>query len=257
MRRQTATLRYVRPAPPIWEVRLDMDLPPAAGACVLADFSGPVREPLYPIEIDETGFVTAVGPGHPVTQLLPGTAIDVLGPVGRGFRLDKGGYSPARLLLIGDVTLLPLLRPLYQAVSAVALIIEATTRGQIPPPTRFPPSLELTLVTRDGSGGYLGPIEAEGPSPAGLERAGARVRELTLWSDLICIACDPERYPALAALVKRVRLAPGPDFAQALVQSPMLCGVGNCNVCRIALPRGEKHVCVDGPVFDLMDFLAE
>jgi NAD(P)H-flavin reductase len=255
VRRQTAILSYARPAPPLWEVRLDVDVVPAPGAYLLADFGGPVREALYPVEIDDAGFVTSVAPGHPATRLLPGTSIDVLGPLGRGFRLDVAGYELARLLLIADVGFLPLLRSLYQAAPAVALIVEATTRAQIPPPTAFPASLELTLVTRDGSIGYLGPIEAQGNAPVGLERAGPRVRELLLWAERVCIACDPKRYPALAALVKEVRLQPQPDFAQALLQSPMPCGVGVCDVCSITLSSGDFHACVDGPVFDLLSFL--
>jgi dihydroorotate dehydrogenase electron transfer subunit len=256
VRRQTAVLRYARPAPPLWEVRLDLNVAPAAGAYLLADFGGPVREPLYPVEIDGVGFVTSVVPGHPATRLLPGTGVDVLGPLGRGFRLHTPGYALARLLLIADVAFLPLLRPLYQAAPAVALIVEATTRAQIPSPSQFPASLELTLVTRDGSSGYLGPIEAEGNAPVGLERAGGRVRELLLWAERVCFACDPERYPALATLVQQVRLQPQPDFAQALIQSPMPCGVGVCDVCRVILPRGDLHACVDGPVLDLLSFLA-
>ncbi len=255
VRHQTATLRYARPAPPLWEVRLDLNVAPAAGTYLLADFGGPVREPLYPIEVDDAGFVANVARGHPATQLLPGTSVDVLGPLGRGFRLDTTGYALARLLLIADVGSLPLLRPLYQAAPAVALIVEATTRAQIPSPTQFPASLELTLVTRDGSSGYLGPIEGNGSAPVGIERAGARVRELLLWTERVCFACDPERYPALSALVKEVRLQPQPDFAQAFLRSSMPCGVGVCDVCRVVLPGGEVRVCVDGPVFDLLSFL--
>jgi NAD(P)H-flavin reductase len=256
VRRQTAILRYSRPAPPLWEVRLDLDVAPAPGAYLLADFGGPVREPLYPVLVDEAGFVTSVPRGHPATRLLPGAGVDVLGPLGRGFRLDVSGYALARLLLIADVRFLPVLRPLYQAAPAVALIVEATTRAQIPSPTQFPASLELTLVTRDGSSGYLGPVEAEGSAPVGLERAGPRVRELLLWAERVCLACDPERYPALAALVKQVRLQPQPDFAQAVIQTSMPCGVGVCDICRVVLPGGEFRTCVEGPVFDLLNFLA-
>lgn len=255
VKRQTATLRFARPAPPFWEVRLDLELAPAPGAYVLADLGGPVREALFPVARDTTGFVTVVSPGHPVTRVLPGTPVDVLGPLGRGFRLGSPAYEPARLLLIGETDLLPLLRPLYQATPSVALIIEATTRAQLPPPTHFPPTLELTLVTRDGSAGYLGPLDAEGSAPAGLERAGPRVRELILWAERVCCACAPDRYPALASLVKQVRFQPQDDFAQALVRVAMPCGVGACDVCRVATPHGEYHACVDGPVFDLMDFL--
>lgn len=254
-RRQTATLRTIRPAPPVWEVRFDVEYPPEAGSYVLADLGGPVREPLFPSVVDDSGFCTVVPRGHAVTQLLPGTSVDVLGPLGHGFRLNSAGYVPDRLLLIAGTDDLPWLQPLYQAAPAVALVVEATTRGRLPPPARFPPTLELTLVTRDGSTGYLGPIENDGPVPAGVERAQPRVRELVAWAECICVAVDMARYPALARLVKDVRFQPQTDFAQALVRVPMPCGVGACQVCRVSTRHGERRACVDGPVFDLMDFL--
>jgi len=253
-RRQTATLRAARPVPPSWEVRLDLDVVPQAGGYVLADLGGPVREPLFPSTVDETGFCTVVPRGHVATRLLPGAQIDVLGPLGRGFRLSDSGHTLERLLLVAEVDGLQWLRPLYQAAPAVALVVEATTRLQLPSPSRFPPTLELTLVTRDGSTGYLGPLEGDGPAPAGVDRALPRLRELIAWAELICIVADPARYPALARLVKDVRFLPQPDFAQALVRVPMPCGVGACDVCRVTTRHGERRACTDGPVFDLLDF---
>ncbi|MGC9522782.1 MAG: hypothetical protein ACP5HG_12985 [Anaerolineae bacterium] len=256
VKRQAASLRYARPAPPWWELWLDLDQPPAAGAYVLADLGGPLREPLFPSVVDEGGFATMVPPGHAATQLLPGTVVDVLGPLGRGFRLDPPDHSLARLLLIAEVPHLPLIRPLYQLADSVALVVEATTRAQLPSPGQFPTALELTLVTRDGSAGYLGPLEAAGDAPVGLERVDSRLRELLAWTERVCLACDPARYPAFAQMIREVRLQPQPDFAQALVKVSMPCGVGVCDVCRIATRHGERRVCVDGPVFDLLDFLS-
>ncbi len=255
VKRQTATLRYAHPAPPLWELRLDLDQPPGPGAYVLADLEGPLREPLFPSVVNDDGFTTTVPPGHAATQLLPGTTIDLLGPLGRGFRLDPVGHPLARLLLIAEVEHLPLIRPLYQAAESVALVVEATTRAQLPSPARFPPALELTLVTRDGSRGYLGPLEATGEALVGLERVASRLRELLAWTERVCFVCDPDRYPAFAQMIREVRLQPQADFAQALVKVPMPCGVGVCDVCRVATRHGDQRACVDGPVFDLLDFL--
>ena len=256
-RRQTATLRHVRPVPPFWEVRFDVDQAPEAGEFMLADLGGPVREALFPSTAGGEGFETIVSPGHGATRLLPGATVDMLGPLGRGFRRAAVGHPIARLLLIAGVESLPLLGPLFQAAPSVVLVLEAATRAQLPPPHRFPPAVELTLVTCDGSAGYLGPLDAEGAAPVGLERAHSRLVELIAWAERICIAHDPSRYPALAAMVKRVRLQPHTDLAQAIVRAPMPCGAGICDVCRVATPQGEKRACVDGPVFDLLDFLPE
>jgi dihydroorotate dehydrogenase electron transfer subunit len=254
-RKQTATLRYVRPSPPNWEAYLALGHPPQPGMYVLADLGGPLREALLPAAVEEDGFATVISPGHPLRDLLPGTVIDVLGPLGRGFRIASPGHSLARLLLIAEMDYLPWLLPLTQAASSVVLVIEATTRGRLPPPTRFPPALELLLVTLDGSAGYLGPLEADGAAPSGMERARGQLQELVAWADRICIAVTPDRYPDLAHLVNDVRLQPQPDFAQALVRVPMPCGMGVCDVCRVTTRRGEIRTCVDGPVLDLLDFL--
>lgn len=254
-KRQTATLRSVRPSPPYWEVHLTLEQPPGPGAYVLADLGGPLRQPLFPTAVDDAGFVTVLPPGHPATRLLPGTAIDVLGPLGHGFRLDRAGLPVARLLLIAEVGELPWLMPLTQAAPSVALVIEATTRGRLPPLTRFPPALELTLVTLDGSAGYLGPLETRDPAPVGMERARGQLQELVAWADRVCLAAGLDRYPALASLVQEARFQPHEDFAQALVRVPMPCGVGVCDVCRVKTRHGERRACVDGPVLDLLDFL--
>ncbi|MBN1246714.1 MAG: hypothetical protein JXC32_03610 [Anaerolineae bacterium] len=254
-KRQTATLRSMRPSPPFWEVTLALEHPPDPGAYVLADLGGPVREALFPTAMDEHGFTTVLPPGHAATRLLPGAEVDVLGPLGRGFRLDRPGGSVVRLLLIAEVDQLPWLLPLTQMAPAVALVIEATTRWRLPSPTQFPPALELTLVTLDGSAGYLGPLESGGSAPTGMERALGQIQELVVWADRICLAAATERYSALARLVRDARLQPQADFAQALVRVPMPCGVGVCDVCRVKTRHGERRACVDGPVLDLMDFL--
>ena len=240
--------------PPYWAVRFDVEHAPGAGAFinagafVLADLGGPLRAPLFPASVDGDGFTTIVPPRHPATKLLPGTTVDMLGPLGRGFRLNNA----TRLLLVAEATQLPLLMPLLNAAPSVALVIEAPTRAQLPPPDRFPPTVELVLATCDGSTGYLGPLESEEPAPTGLERITSRLTELLLWAERACFACSRDRYPVLGALVRAARIQPGRDFAQAIIQVAMPCGVGACDVCRVPTAHGEKRACTDGPVFDLL-----
>lgn len=215
---------------------------------MLADLGGPLREVLFPAALTVDGFTAMVPPRHPATQLLPGATVNMLGPLGQGFRLD----GTTRLLLVAEAALLPPLLPLLEAASAVALVVEAPTRAQLPSPDRFPPTTELLLVTRDGSSGYLGPLESQDPAPANLQRVLPHLLELIAWAERVCFACVNERYPALAAIVRAARLHPAPDFAQALVQTAMPCGVGACEICRIPTRFGEKHACTDGPVFDIL-----
>ncbi len=249
MKQQTATFRFALPSPPHWAVRLDVTQPPRAGQYVLADCGGPLREALFPADVDADGFTALAPRGHPITRLLPGATVDLLGPLGNGFRVDK----VQRLLLIAEADKLPALRPLLNAAPAVTLVVEGPTRARMPAPDSLPPAVELLLVTLDGSVSYLGPLESQEPAPAGQERIGPLLAELIAWTECLCLACTRERYPALAGLVRQVRLQPVPHFAQALVHTDMPCGVGACDVCRIPTRHGEKHVCTDGPVFDLLE----
>ena len=234
--------------PPYWAVRFDVAHAPEAGAFVLADLGGPLREPLFPASIDADGFTAMVPPRHPATRLLPGTVVSLLGPLGHGFHLD----GATRLLLVAEAAHLPPLLPLLDAAPAVALVIEAPTRVHLPPPDRFPPTVELHLVTCDGSAGYLGPLESAEPAPAKLQRVAPRLLELLVWAERACFASTRDRYPGLASLVHAARIQPRADFAQAIIQVAMPCGVGACEVCRVPTQHGEKRACVDGPVFDLL-----
>jgi dihydroorotate dehydrogenase electron transfer subunit len=249
MKQQTAIFRFARPTPPYWAVRFDAPNPPGPGMFVLADLGGALREALFAAGIDGEGFTAMVPPGHPVTHLLPGANVDMLGPLGRGFRLERED----RLLLVAEAQMLPPLLPLLDAAPSVALVLEASTRVQLPEPRRFPPAVELFLVTRDGSAGHLGPLESDDEAPSGLRRAASHLLELIAWAERVCFSCHPDRYPALAALVRQARLQPAPDFAQALMPVSMPCGVGACEICRIPTRLGERRACVDGPVFDLLD----
>jgi len=241
VKQQQATLTRVYPLPPFWAADFALAHPPTPGKFVLAELGGALREPLYPAGLAEAQFTTLVRPHHPVTQLLPGATVDVLGPLGHGFEIE----GAQRLLLVAEALWLPPLLPLLEAAPNVALVIEATTRALLPSPTRIPPAVELHLITQDGSAGHLGTLEQGHDNDTPL-------RELLPWAERACFACDPVRYPALARLVRETRLHPGADFAQALVQMPLPCGVGACEVCRVMTRHGERRACVDGPVFDLL-----
>jgi dihydroorotate dehydrogenase electron transfer subunit len=246
MKQQTATFIAARPRPPEWEVHFEVEHCPLPGMYVLADLGEVVRTPLFPSSINDSGFSSVVPAGHPATTLLPGSQIDVLGPQGNGFNVNAD-----RLLLIADVEHFPVLMPLLGSAASVSVILEAVSRLQLPSPQTFPPNVELILVTLDGSLGYLGPLESVEPAPDGLMRANLTLNELLSWSDQVCLAMDSHRYPGLAKIIYSERYNPRDNYAQAIVQSPMPCGVGVCDICRIATKSGEKHVCIDGPVFDL------
>jgi len=240
-------------------VRVALSVPEIArglspGRFVLADLGSYLRTPLFPASLDTPwleaeGFEVLVPPDHPAAALQTGTSVDLIGPLGRGFAVNA---EARRLLLVADTMHLPVLLPLsfQQQVEGrspstgsgrgVALLLSAPTAAELYPVRLLPPALEVHVVTADGSAGHQGSALDLFP-------------DLVRWADCACIASDPATYPALAEIVREVRLRPGRGFAQALVVPPMACGVGACQGCAVPAARGPRLACADGPVFDLLE----
>ena len=219
----------------------------APGRFVLADLGGYLRTPLFPARIAAEGFDLLVPPAHPAATLRPGDEVNLIGPLGQGFEVPT---AARRLLLVAGTTHLPVLLPLTQprnhgfSSSSIALLLSAPTATALYPISHLSPALEVHVVTADGSAGHQGSALDLFP-------------DLVRWADCLCIAPlhpdDPATYPALAEIVREVRLEPGHHFAQALVVPPMACGLGACQGCAVQTARGTKQACTDGPVFNLLE----
>jgi dihydroorotate dehydrogenase electron transfer subunit len=223
----------------------------SAGRFVLADLGSYLRALLFPAFVDSEVFWALVPPGHPAAALRPGADVDLIGPLGRGFEVDA---AVRRLLLVADVACLPVLLPLVRQNPdlserpgfSVALLLSALTAAELYPVRLLPPDLEVHIVTADGSAGRRG--SALGLFP-----------DLVRWADCVCVACDSATYPALAEVVREVRMGSGQGFAQAMVAPnasagcTIACGVGACQGCAVPVVDGFKLACVDGPVFDLLE----
>jgi hypothetical protein len=153
--------------------------------------------------------------GHPYARLAPGDTLDLLGPLGRGFRLpQRGGH----LLVIAAA--LERLLPLVEAALEAGLAVTALT----------PRSAELL------------------PSDVEIHR-GPLTPELASWADLVALdVADPH---ARAQHIRALAPPRGPEYVQALVTPLMPCGTGGCQACWVELnaPHVRKLACVDGPVF--------
>ena len=218
------------------------------GRFVLADLGGYLRTPLFPTWPGDREIGVLVSCDHPAASLAPGSSVDLVGPLGHGFQIQD---RVRRLLLVADVPHLPVLLPLVEWTGAqevaparerqersVALLPFADTAAELYPVHLLPPAVEVHVVTADGSTG---------------RRATENVfPDLARWADCICLADDPDHYPALADTVRQVRLAPGEGFAQALVVPSIVCGVGACQGCAVATAGGYRLACTHGPVFDLL-----
>jgi dihydroorotate dehydrogenase electron transfer subunit len=158
----------------------------------------------------ELGFLfEPVGPGtRSLAALAPGDELAILGPLGRGFRLDV----ERPLLVGGGIGIAPL--PYVSAALSV-------------PPTIL---------------GFRSSLHAEAAS---LLPHAEVVIDPTLVTDVLptgydVLACGPE--PMLSAVGA---LAPG---AQLAWEAPMACGYGACYGCAVEIDGRYKRLCVEGPV---------
>ena len=155
--------------------------------------------------------IDPIGPGtRALVELVRGQAVDVLGPLGNGYRLDV-----KRPLLAGGGI----------GVAPFPYLSERLGR---------PPAV-------------LGFRTSEHAEAAALVPNAEVVVEPRLVTELLrpghdVLACGPE--PMLAAVA---RLAPR---AQLAWEAPMACGYGACYGCAVRIGGELKRLCVDGPVLD-------
>jgi NAD(P)H-flavin reductase len=199
---------------------------PAPGRYVMAwspeDADAPLATPLFAARIEADGFLAAA----PVPTIWePGSAIQLRGPLGRGFA-PPGNLRRLALANLGEgiAHLQPLLWNALDQGAAVALFTDLPAPG-------LPSAVEVSL-------------------PEGLSEA------LT-WADYLAVDLPAEQIPALSRLLgleQAVRALPCP--AQALVHLAMPCGgLADCGACGVETRGGWKLVCNDGPVFELIDLL--
>jgi dihydroorotate dehydrogenase electron transfer subunit len=179
----------------------------------------------------------------------PGDLLDLFGPLGKGFALDRKTRN--LLLLAGGMGIAPLMAAADEGLArgcAVTLVLGARTQGELYPPALIPPQVEVHLATDDGSCGRacLAPAVLEDPDLG-----------LLTWADQV-LACGPRpMLAALAPVVRAGRLRPRAGFAQVSLEEAMACGVGVCLGCVVKTRKGLQRVCEEGPVFDLLDVVWE
>lgn len=170
-----------------------------------------------------------------------GDTLDLLAPLGRGFRLD--GVSSAILVGggIGTPPMVPLAEILGKNCTAISGFRSA---GAVILQEDFQKTgAKTVLCTDDGSAGRKGFV-----TEALREELEARKPDLIM-------ACGPS--PMIRGVV-----ALSEEFGvpcQISLEERMGCGVGACLVCACRTVRnGEEfyaHVCQDGPVFDSKEVL--
>jgi dihydroorotate dehydrogenase electron transfer subunit len=178
-----------------------------------------------------------------------GQTLDVLGPLGGGFRLD-GDWSGRSAWLVGGgrgiAPLFFLARELRSRGARPRIFYGGKTRAELPAAGKFREAgFETECSTDDGSLGFAGFVTAL------LERELAAARPDALF------VCGPDPMMERAARLAQARAIP----AQISLEAIMGCGFGACWGCVKRLKRGDggkwRKICEDGPVFGADEILWE
>lgn len=168
-----------------------------------------------------------------LAQLPAGASLNLLGPLGRGFRLQPGSRNYLLAADEADVSaLLPLIDPVLDAGGRVALLVRTS---QMP----------AALVNRL-------PLAVEVHGAATADEWASTLHDLLPWADQLCAVASLDACGALAHAVRHARFHLEAEFAQVLVNAPLYCGIGACLACVVPLASGGlSRACIHGPVFDL------
>ena len=165
----------------------------------------------------------------------PGETLELVGPLGNGFPLDKGYEKP---LLIGGGIGVPPMVELAKWLPGDKAVVSGYRNGDLFLKEELSRNAALYVATEDGSAGTKGNV---------LDA----VRENRLEADAI-FACGPA--PMLRAL-KAYAAEEGIDCYLSL-EERMACGIGACLACVCTSKDVDAHtnvknkrICKDGPVF--------
>lgn len=180
----------------------------------------------------------------------PGTRVHLVGPLGTGFTLPRGG-SPSVAFVAGGIGIAPLyelIRRLSDAFkgdpkSSFHLFYGARTASELLPDDFFKGTgIFVHRSTDDGSLGYNGYVT----------QLLGEFSEREHWMPSILYSCGP--------LAMQYHVAKWADAngipSQLSLESLMACGLGACLGCALPAkhPNGSTedfyvHVCKDGPIF--------
>lgn len=163
-------------------------------------------------------------------------SMDLVGPLGRGWRIDPGVAHA--LLVAGGLGAAPLgllAEKLASAGVAVVVAQGAPNRERLVAQPLFEEVARRSEVaTDDGSAGHHGFVTAVSERLLAEERFD------------VVYCCGPEAMQRIVAAQARAAGVP----VQVSLERLMACGIGACLSCVVSTTGGLKRACVDGPVFD-------
>lgn len=171
-----------------------------------------------------------------------GGELDVLGPLGEGFKIDPkknihilvgGGMGVAPLLALAEAVKVP-------GEKAVYALIGAKTKECVQCEAELKEVADQVIVsTDDGSYGESGLVSDQ------LLKLLNSAFDNSAFGIISVYACGPKamlRAVAEIAVQKKVT-------CQLSMEERMACGIGACKGCAVKTRSGYKMACKDGPVF--------
>jgi len=173
-----------------------------------------------------------------------GSEIDILGPLGTGFNIDK--KKQVAVFVGGGCGIAPLFTSAEQAkkkIKAVYAIIGANNHDGVLCESDFNELGTETIVTTD-DGSYGRKALA---SDILLELLSSKLKA----PSTVIIACGPKAMlKAVAEIAHQYKID-----CQVSLDEWMACGIGACKGCAVKTTSGYKMVCKDGPVFDSKEII--
>jgi dihydroorotate dehydrogenase electron transfer subunit len=180
-----------------------------------------------------------------LASLATNDALNVVGPLGHGFRLETGWRHILMVARgVGLATLAPITKAATARGVAVTAILSAVSPAYL---------MSVDRLRRDGAD-VITVTDADGTSD--MAQVEPLIRRLIAERGCDCLAtCGSQR---LLSLLQRLGSELGIAGQVALEQN-MACGMGACFCCvrpfRTAKGTEIRRVCYEGPVFDMQETL--
>ncbi|MEW6615448.1 MAG: dihydroorotate dehydrogenase electron transfer subunit [Thermodesulfobacteriota bacterium] len=194
-----------------------------------------------------------VGKGTEImSEMKEDDEIDLLGPMGKGYRIDTnirtailvgGGIGVASLFSLAENIILQ-----CSGLKSLLLFLGGKGRDDVLCVEEFEKlSLEVRVATEDGSLGQQGVV-------VDLLLDYLKFGDYSPGSSTHCFACGPD------TMLREVSKITGEKSisCQISLEARMACAVGACLGCIVKTKAGGdvyKKVCKDGPVFDSNDII--
>ena len=179
-----------------------------------------------------------------LATLKPGDMLDMVGPLGRGFTIDRQSKN---IVVLGRGVGLATMAPISQLAGQMGVRITAILSARSP-------ELALAADLFESVGTVIKVLDTDGSSA--VENVEAILRRLIREEKADAFyTCGSNRLLQLMKRIAREHGIPG----QAAMEQIMACGLGPCYICvrtfEIDGKKEMRRVCVEGPVFDLQECL--